>query len=584
MLDDGNMVAGAGAGANPDTVVLVEADHNAALWVGEMLRATWPEELELLRVERAADAAKHLVAHPSAWVLVDISSFYTARIGLVSQLRALAPHAPIVVLSDREDEPEALEAIRAGAQDYLGKPELYPAMLRRAMKYAAERARAEELLTHQALHDPLTRLPNRELFLDRVGVALDRCRRSGASVAVLFLDVDNFKHVNDSLGHAAGDRVLVGLADRLRTMLRPMDTVCRYGGDEFTLLFEDLDNEREVVLIAERISQAAALPIVLEQGQTAVTVSIGVAMVADPDVAADTVIREADAAMYRAKRSGPSRFELSDEGSRRRAMERLELEYGLRRALERAELCVYYQPKFPLSDPTRPSGLEALVRWRHPERGLVAPGEFIGLAEETGLIVPIGQFVLAEVLRQIPQWRRQAPEVTVSVNVSARQLEDVSLVSTLAGAMRATAVQPRALSLEFTETAIREHPTAAVRTMQALKAMGVRLTIDDFGMGASWLSNLKRLPIDTLKIHESLVSGLGRGPREAPIVGALVELGHALGLDVVAEGVETEAQASELRALGCDGAQGFWFGRPMSEDEVQALLSRQDRTPAGSSP
>jgi diguanylate cyclase (GGDEF)-like protein len=503
---------------------------------------------------------------------------------VVAQLRALAPQAPLVVLAEREDEQEALAVIRAGAQDYLVKQELYPALLRRALKHAAERARASVQLTHQALHDPLTGLPNRALFMDRLRVALDRCRRSGTSVAVLFLDVDDFKQVNDSLGHSAGDRVLVGLADRLRSLLRPMDTVCRYGGDEFTLLFEDLENEREVVLIAERINHAAALPIALEGGQASVTVSIGVAVVTDPDIAADTVIREADAAMYRAKRSGSSRFELFDEGSSRRANARLELEEALRGALERSELSVDYQPQVSLADPSQVTGLEALVRWHHPQRGVLGPEQFVPLAEETGLIIPIGHHVLRHVLHRLPQWRQQAPKLTVSVNLSSRQLEDAGLISVLAGALHAAAIPPRALSLEFSESAIIRHPDAAIRTMQALKAMGIRMAIDDFGLGTSSLASLKRLPLDALKIHQSLLTGLGASARDAELVRALVELGHALGLTVVAEGVETETQFAELRALDCDEGQGYWFARPVSEDQVHGLLSSEARTASGSSP
>jgi diguanylate cyclase (GGDEF)-like protein len=572
------------AGAPTDTLVLVQAGQRAAPWIGEMLRSTTGEELQVVDAPGVSDAAERLAEHPHAWVLLDISSFYSDRIGVVAQLRALAPQAPIVVLAEREDEHEALAAIRAGAQDYLVKHELYPAMLRRALKHAAERARASVQLTHQALHDPLTGLPNRALFMDRLRVALDRCRRSGASVAVLFLDVDDFKHVNDSLGHNAGDRVLVGLADRLRSLLRPMDTVCRYGGDEFTLLFEDLDNEREVVLIAERINQAAALPVVLESGQASVTVSIGVAVVTDPDVAADTVIREADAAMYRAKHSGSARFELSDEGSRLRATARRQLEDALRGAVERSELAVCYQPQVSLARPSQVIGLEALVRWHHPERGLLEPEQFIALAEETGLILPIGHHVLQHALLRLPQWREHSPELTVSVNLSSRQLEDAGLISVLAGALHAAAVPPRALCLEFSENALAGHPEATIRTMQALKAMGVRLAIDDFGLGASSLASLKRLPVDALKIHQSLLTGLGQSAREGEIVGALVELGHALGLTVVAEGVETGAQLAELRGLHCDEGQGYWFGRPVSEEKVQGLLGPEARTPAGSSP
>jgi diguanylate cyclase (GGDEF)-like protein len=387
---------------------------------------------------------------------------------------------------------------------------------------------------------------------------------------VVFLDVDNFKQINDSLGHAAGDALLVGLATRLRTMLRPMDTVARFGGDEFIFLFEDLADEREVVVVAERIIQVAQLPIALEAGETSITVSMGIAMVTDPAIAPDTVIREADAAMYRAKEHGRARYELFDEASRHRAIERIELESALRMAIEESQLCVHYQPAFSLRDDRGVVGLEALVRWRHPERGLVSPREFIPLAEETGLMLPIGQYVLEQVLRRLPGWLAHRPDVTVSVNLSFRQLEDIGLVSMLAAQVRATGVDPGALCLEITESAVTK---TAIGTLEGLRALGLHLAIDDFGTGSSSLSNLRRLPVDSLKIHESIVSELGSNPRERPIVAAVVELGHALGLKVLAEGVETEVQIEELRALGCDGAQGFLLGRPVPEEDVEALLA-----------
>jgi diguanylate cyclase (GGDEF)-like protein len=570
LLEQGVTAPGA---PDADTIVLVAGDARAAGWIGEMLAATWHRQLRLVPVEHPSEAARELADQPSAWVLLDLASFYADRIGLITQIRTAAPQVPIVVVVDHEDEDEGVAAIRAGAQDYLSKPGLYPAQLRRALLHAAERKRTESMLTHQALHDALTGLPNRALFEDRLGLALERSRRSGAAIAVLFLDLDNFKHVNDSLGHAAGDQVLTGLADRLRTMLRPMDTLCRYGGDEFTLLFEDLGSEREVVLIAERISQAAALPVPVDRGQTTVTVSIGVAMVRDPDIAPDAVLREADAAMYRAKRSGRSRFELFDESSRERAMRRLGLEAALRRAVEREELVIHYQPRFSLGERPTVEGLEALVRWRHPEHGLMPPPDFIPVAEDTGLIVPIGHYVLERALRQVGRWRRRLPELTMSVNVSGRQLEDMSLLSALSDAVHATAAPPQALCLEFPEPAIADLPDSAVRTMQGLKAMGVQLAVDDFGLGPSALPTLKRLPLDALKLHQSVLAGLGQSAEDEPIVAALVELGHALGLSVVAEGVERGDQLRALRALGCDGAQGFWLGRPVAEDQIEALLS-----------
>jgi diguanylate cyclase (GGDEF)-like protein len=558
--------------SSPARILVVEHDPRAALLIGEMLRSAWSEGLVLSQAERLGQATQELLERGATCVLLDVSLVEGRQLGVIEQVRTTAPDVPIVALSNFADEDTALAAIRAGAQDFLVKSELFPALLARAVKYAIERKRSEVQLAHQALHDSLTGLPNRALFLDRLGVALDRSRRTSASVAVLFLDVDNFKQVNDTLGHGAGDRLLVGLADRLRTMLRPMDTVARFGGDEFTFLFEELASEREVVLIAERISRAAGLPIRLDDGDTSITVSIGIAMVADPTVPPESVIREADAAMYRAKELGRGRFELFDEASRHRAMERLELETALRHAVERSELRVHYQPVVTLQPDTAVVGVEALVRWQHPERGLIAPDEFLPLAEETGLVLAIGEYVLEEALQQLVRWRRSKPDVSIAVNLSARQLEDAGLVSMFAAAVRSSGIDPGAVWLDVTESAVTHNQEAAIRALQGLKEIGLRIAIDDFGTGSSSLQSLRRLPVDMLKIHESFVADLGSDPVQNPIVAAVVELGHALGLSVVAEGVETDAQLAALRSLGCDGAQGLLFGAPVPEEDVHELL------------
>jgi diguanylate cyclase (GGDEF)-like protein len=554
-------------------ILLVEDDPRAALLIGEMLRSAWAEGLVFSHTEQLTDAMQELVERGATCVLLDLSLPGADRASAVEQVCSAAPNVAIVVLADERDEDLGLVAIRAGAQDYLIRNELTAASLSHALRYAIERKRCEVLLSELALHDSLTGLPNRALFLDRLGVAIDRSRRTNASVAVLFLDVDNFKQINDTFGHAAGDRMLIGLADRLRAMLRPMDTVARFGGDEFTFLFEDLTSEREVVLIAERISRAARIPILFDDHETSITVSIGIAMVSDPAIPAETVIREADVAMSRAKELGRSRYELFDESSRQRAMQRIELEAALRHAVERSELRVFYQPKFALNGSQQLTGFEALVRWQHPERGLIAPGEFIPLAEETGIMLPIGEFVLDEALRQLVRWRQSKPTLTMSVNLSLRQLQDAGLVSMLTGAINAASVDPAALCLEIAESSVAHNQEVAIRAFQGLKTTGVCLAIDDYGTGSSSLRSLKRLPLDLLKIHESFVSALDDGREEASIVGAVVELGHALGLSVVAEGVETDTQLAELSSLGCDGAQGFLFGRPASEADTDALLT-----------
>jgi diguanylate cyclase (GGDEF)-like protein len=560
-----------GRQGSPARVLLVEDNPHDAMLVAEMLRTVWQDGVVLAHASRLTDAAQELIDRGASCVVLGIS--HETGLEPLEYIRTSAPDVAVVLLADDGDEIEALRALSTGAQDYLSRSELNPKLLRRAITFAIERKRSEVQLAHQALHDPLTALPNRALFLDRLGVALDRSRRTNASVAVLFLDVDNFKDINDTFGHAGGDRVLASLGDRFKGMLRPMDTVARFGGDEFTFLFEDLSSEREVVLIAERISHAAGESVRFDDGnQAAVTVSIGIAMVGDPNIPPDTVIREADAAMYRAKELGRSRYELFDEASRMRATERIELESALRLALERSELRVHYQPKVALNGHLAVTGFEALVRWQHPERGLLSPDEFLPLAEETGLVLPIGEYVIEEALRQLARWRTTDPNLTISVNLSARQLGDAGLVSTLAGAIRGRGADPKSLCLEIAETALAQQSDLGARVLDGLKDVGVGLAIDDYGTGLCSLADLKQMPFDTLKIDPSFIGELGTDPGQAPVVGAVVELAHALGLSVVAEGVETDTQLAELRTLGCDGAQGYLFGRPVPEDEAQSLI------------
>jgi diguanylate cyclase (GGDEF)-like protein len=559
-------------GAGPTRVLLIEDDPRAAFLIAEMLRTGWPGGLVVAQADSLIDATRELLEHGTGSVLLDLSLPTEDPLAAIEQVRTAAPDAPLVVLVGEADNRRALASLRAGAQDVLVKRDLSPALLHRAMRYAIERKRLEVRLAHMALHDPLTELPNRALFLDRLGVALDRSRRTNTRVGVLFLDVDNFKHINDSYGHEAGDAVLVGLAERLRAMLRPMDTVARFGGDEFTFLFEDLATDREIVLIAERIRRATSRPIRLIDTEASVTVSMGIATVDDPSVTPESVLREADAAMYRAKELGRSRYELYDESSRQRALERLELEAALGHAIERDELLVVYQPKFALNGAPGVAGLEALVRWQHPERGLIAPSEFIPLAEETGVVHAIGEYVLERALAQICRWRAHRPDMTMSVNLSFRQLEDVGLAAMLTNAMNASEVPPGAVCVEIAEDAVTRNPELITRSLGSLKSAGVEIAIDDYGTGATSLPSLKRLPIDSLKIHESFVTGIGSNTDETSIVGAVVELGHALGLRVTAEGVETDAQLAHLRSLGCDAAQGYLLGRPMPEYEIEALL------------
>ncbi len=443
----------------------------------------------------------------------------------------------------------------------------------------SERKAFEEQLRHRAFHDPLTGLPNRALLLDRLGHALARAARDGSGVAVLFLDLDRFKVVNDSLGHQTGDRLLVAVAEGIVECLRPEDTAARLGGDEFIVLLEDVRDARDATRVAERIAACLRAPLTLAGHEIAVTASIGIALAAAGRGRPDELLRDADLAMYRAKARGKARYEIFDASMNARALERLALEADLRRALERGQLRLHYQPQVELAT-GRIAGAEALARWEHPERGLVPPGEFIPLAEETGLILPLGWWALEEACRQARAWGRDAGGAagdrppTISVNLSARQFQQPGLAAGVARVLCKTGLDPRRLHLELTESVVMEPAEATIATLQELKAQGVRLAIDDFGTGYSSLSYLKRFPVDLLKIDRSFVAGLDRDAEDTAIVGAVVTLARALGLAVAAEGVETAGQLARLRDLGCDLGQGRYLAEPLAPEALGDLLRR----------
>ena len=449
-----------------------------------------------------------------------------------------------------------------------------------AMHDVTERRRAEEQLAHQATHDSLTGLPNRALLLDRLGHALAAIDRDGGTVATLLVNLDHFKLVNDSLGHRMGDELLVAVGSRLEEVLRGAGTVghagnsvAHLGGDEFVVVCEGLTRERDAVRVAERLADALRPPFAVGREPVFASASIGIAL-SSGEGTPEAQLRDAAAAMVRAKERGRARYELFDEAMRARVVNRLHRENELRRAIHEDELRLYYQPIVSVAD-RRIVGAEALVRWDHPERGVLAPAEFIELAEEGGLILPLGRWVLEEACRQIASWGSRwgdSHPLRVSINVSARQLAQHQFADLVEQAVHRAHADPARLGLEITETVLMEDGDAPVATLQALKRLGVALALDDFGTGYSSLSYLQRLPFDTLKLDRSFVAPLGQSGGERNIATAVVEMAHALDMKVVAEGVEDEEQLQILDDLGCDLAQGYRLARPMPAGEMTSLL------------
>jgi diguanylate cyclase (GGDEF)-like protein len=430
-------------------------------------------------------------------------------------------------------------------------------------------------LSEEGFQDSLTNLANRALITDRIEHALIRGSREGRTDAVLFMDLDGFKMINDSLGHSVGDELLVAVADRLRTCLRASDTAARLGGDEFAILLEGTD-ERGAGLAAERVLGSLQAPFILQGKEVFVTASIGLAANTSGREDANELLRNADAAMYVAKSNGKARYEFFATNMHTTVLRRLELQNELQRAVMNREFTIQYQPIMELKS-GRIAKVEALVRWEHPSRGLIPPMDFIPAAEETGLIVEIGRYVLEQACRQVQQWQVQDEEcraLEVSVNVSARQLQDSALARDVAAALRQSGLDPQNLTLEITETVLMGDVEASINRLRELKDLGVRLAIDDFGTGYSSLSYLQRLPIDVLKIDRSFVKVIGGGTEDSALVSAIVKLGHAFGLESVAEGVETAGQLAALTAMSCDRAQGYYFAKPLWATEMESFLTK----------
>jgi len=437
-----------------------------------------------------------------------------------------------------------------------------------------ERKSLEEQLTHQALHDPLTKLANRVLFRDRVEHAMMRAKRNDKNIAVLFIDLDNFKSVNDSLGHAAGDHLLVMATERLQSCLRSTDTPARIGGDEFAVLVEEVDRDDAAVFVAERIRKVLSKPFSIGGTDVFVGTSIGISSTITTDESPEELLQNADVAMYRSKTTGKDRYTIFKSDMREALLKRVQLEADMRVGIDRQEFEVFYQPIIDLHS-EKIMGMEALIRWNHPKHGLMPPSDFIPLAEDTNLIVPLGQWILEEACRQAREWQTNygyGESLSITVNIASRQFQEDSLVTLVKDAMDKAGLPPESLILEITENTMLLNTDATIRKLTELKALGVRLAIDDFGTGYSSLSYLQRFPVDILKIDKTFIDKISEGKEGAAVAKAIITMSDTLQLRTIAEGIESVGQQTELQHLGCELGQGFYFAKPLRSADMREFL------------
>jgi diguanylate cyclase (GGDEF)-like protein len=559
--------------------ILIAEDDPVSRRLLEATLARW--EYEIVVTGDGTEALKHLRGpDPPRLAILDwmMPGIDGVQVCQEVRKRVKEPYVYILLLTAKSRKQDAVEGMNAGADDYISKPfdsnELKVRLEagKRILQLQAELVTARDALRSQATSDPLTGLPNRLLFSDRLTYSLAQARRRGELAAVMFLDLDRFKLVNDTLGHSIGDALLRKVAERLVTSLRQVDTIARMGGDEFTIIATGLAVAQDAEQVAQKILRAFSKPFEVNGHELFITPSIGISLYPSDGSDAETLVKNADTAMYQAKEQGTNGYYMYTEASSRISVERVALENGLHRAVERNEFVLHYQPRLTIKT-GRTVGAEALVRWQHPDLGLISPAQFIPLAEETGLIVPIGEFVLRTACAQNKAWQEAGfPAMDCAVNVSARQFHQENLRDTVGRVLEETALDPEYLGLELTESILMRNPDVAVSVLSDLKSMGVKVSIDDFGTGHSSLSYLKRFPIDAVKIDQSFVREITTSPDDAAIAEAVIGMAHSMKLTVIAEGVETLEQLEFLRSLDCDEMQGYFVGRPVPSDDFEMLL------------
>jgi diguanylate cyclase (GGDEF)-like protein len=559
-------------------LLLVEDDHKEALRINNMLKEGLQNQYTLEQRLSVSEALDLVQQETFQAIILDLHLPEGQSFESIPQFIQYCPEAPILILSGVEDEAQAILAVKSGAQDYLIKGQTSSSTLCRAIRYAIERHRATQRITQLAHYDHLTGLANRGLFYERLNCAVARCNRNDMAMALMFLDLDHFKAINDTLGHDCGDSLLKTVATRIKKCIREIDTGVRLGGDEFAVLLEQIVSVEDVSAVAERILQLLAQPIIVNHHQFQITGSLGVTIYPWDSADPQELLVHADAAMYRAKAQGGNNYQFYTAGMKTAGLDGSTLKVELSRALAKKEFLLHYQPQMNLRT-KQIIGMEALLRWHHPYQGLIGPNQFIPQAEENGMIIPIGEWVLRAASKQAKYWEKQGfPTPHVAVNLSARQIHQGNLPALIQDILKRSHLDPENLKLELTETFLIHETDETLQTLRELKAMGVHLYIDDFGAGYASLRYLKSFPVDGIKLDQSLIQQLPQSTNDAAIVQAIISLGKALGLQVIAEGVETQEQVDFLEEHGCDAMQGYWIAPPLPANE-----SAQHMVPANES-